>query len=702
MKRLSLRKRILLYFLVVPVGTFLTAGILTVMDMYELAGFAARTGSCIVNDAARESTLALQQQVRTELQTLAEGQATICQLQMRRALAGMNDLVALYASICNGEYRPDDRGFVAGENYNRILTDEFTYVSYPAGLGADEIKRGLQKLTMMRNAFKFSCAYDDYYSGMGIALPNGLFFKYDWYPVPPDYDARKTPWFKRAIAAEGEVVWQDPGRSDASNKLLLTYSQAVVVNGKVEAVIVIDILPQTISNEFVLTRGTGCFAFMVSPFGGLGTKEDIVTKKLIWEFSDRERAEFEQAVISKITAGKRAFFTTMLKGERLDVAFCPMFPGKCGIGVAIPRKKLYVITGKAADEIAGEERLHIVATRNYIEEKIMIYLVTGLGISVFVLLTAGLAARHLGRPITELETGVELLGKRRLNEKIKLTSNDEFQDLGETFNTMASELNRQIRSLKENIVQQERTRQELLVAAEIQRSLLPDVALAFSEYDEFDVYAEMRPFKEIGGDFYDFFFVGERRLFFAIGDVSGKGLPAALFMMRVLTLLRHEAGEGLAPDEIFWNVGEELEHNNESCMFFTGICGLFTIDTGELVLSNAGHPPPYLRHENSFKPVELGKGMIVGALALKREQFSVTKLRLSKGDTLFLYTDGVTEAFNAAGEEYQAERLYAVLQQLIGASPREILDRVAKSVSDFQQGAPQSDDMTMLTLKYYG
>ncbi len=701
MKKMSLKNRILLYFLIIPFCAFVAAGILTIIDMYELQSFAAKTGTDIANEVTQESVYALQKEINAELQMLAEGQAAICQFQMRRALAGMKDMVSLYSAIYTGEYNIDDKGFVAGETYNHTLNDDFTYVNYPAGLSRTEIMRGLKKITMMRNAFKFSCAYNDYYVGMGIALPNGLFLKYDWFPVPLDYDVRKTQWFKSAIVKKGGITWLDPAPSSTSNKLLLTFSQAVVINGKIEAIIVIDVLPQTIFNEFVMTRGTGCFAFLVAPSGELVAREDMITKKLIWNLSPEEKMEFKEAVLKKITTGKKGNFTTVFKGERLNVAFYPMFPGRWGVGVAIPLKNVRVAVGKASGKIAKKKKVYILSTRQYIDERILIYLGVGLAVLIIMLFFAAWAARRLGKPVTQLEAGVELFGKRKLNERIELKSNDEFQDLGETFNAMASELNEQIKNLKENIAHQERAKHEMLVAAEIQRSMLPDVSLAFPEHDEFDIYAEMHPAKEVGGDFYDFFLVDEKHLFFAIGDISGKGLSAALFMMRALTLLRHEAEDGFPPDEIFVNVGNELEHNNDSCMFFTGTCGLLNVSSGEIVLSNAGHPPPYLRHGNSFEAVKTENGMIVGALPLKREQFSITKLQLRKGDTLFLYTDGVTEAFNNKQMEYQAERLHAALQKLTGANPWEILDGVTKSVAEFRGDAPRSDDITMLTIKYY-
>ena len=701
MKKISLRNRILLYFLIVPFCAFVTAGILTIIDMYELQNFAAKTGSNVANEATYESIYAIQNEGHAELQMLADGQAAICELQIQRSLAGMNDLISLYKDICAGDYSVDSEDFGKRKIY-KTPGDDFTYFNYPGNLSQTEIKRGLRKLTMMRNAFKYSCAYDDSFVGMGIALPNGLFFKYDWFPVPLDYDIRKLQWFKQAVAQKGKVVWFDPTLSSVSNKLLLTFSQALVCKDKIEAVIVIDIFPQTISDKFIITSGTDCFAFLVAPSGNVVAREDMTTKKLIWKLSPEEKMEFQNAIMKKISTGKKARFITVFKEERLDVAFSPMSSGGWGVGVATSMKSIRSAAGKAVGKIKKKKEAYILFTRQYIEERILIYLGLGLLVSIIILFIAGWLALHLGKPIALLEFGVKQFGKRKLNEKIELESNDEFQELGETLNAMASTLNEQIKSLRKNITHQERARHEMLVASEIQRAMLPDVSLVFPEREEFDIYAEMHPAKEVGGDFYDFFFVDEKHLFFAIGDVSGKGLPAALFMMRSLTLLRHEAKDGFAPDEIFVNVGNELEQNNEQCMFFTGICGLLDVASGEVVLSCAGHPPPYLRHGKSFDTVKIESGIIVGALPLKKEQFSITKLQLKKGDTLFFYTDGITEAFNAKGEEYLTKRLHAALQKLTGANPREIFEGVSKSITKFIDDAPQSDDITMMTIKYYG
>ena len=702
MKKLSLKSRILLYFLIVPFGTFLTAGILTIIDMHELEHFAERTGTNITSEARREGSYALQREVRSELQMLAEGQAKICEMQLSRALVVVNDMLTLYKNICAGDYTVEDKGFLTGWKYDRNLNENLINFKYTDNLSKNQMERDLKKITMMRSAFEYSCAYDDYYVGMGIALPNGLFFKHDSLPTPRSYDIRKTEWFKKAVAAKGKLVWLDPALSETSNKMILTFSQAIIINNKVEAVIVIDALPQTISSAFVITRGTDSFAFLVAPSGKVVAREDVFTKKLIWRLPPAEKAEFQNTIVKKIKVRKETTFTTTFFGKRLNVAFCPVKSGRWGVGVATFRKNIYASINKAIGGTREQNKDYILSIQEYINKRILIYLGLSLGTLIVIMLLAGFIAIHLGKPIIKLESGVEELGKRKLNMRININSNDEFQELAETFNAMAAELGNQINNLRDNISHQERAKNELFIAAEIQQAMLPDVSMPFPEHNEFEIYAEMHPAKEVGGDFYDFFFVDEKHLFFTIGDISGKGLSAALFMMRSLTLLRHEAKDGLPPNEILLNVGNELEHHNDPCMFFTGTCGLLDISTGDVVLSNGGHPPPYRRHNGNFAAVKIKNGIIVGALPLSEENFSITKLKMQKDDILFFYTDGVTEAFNSEGEEYTSKRLEAALQKLHEASPREILKGVSKSISRFIGEAPQSDDVTMMTIKYYG
>lgn len=238
---------------------------------------------------------------------------------------------------------------------------------------------------------------------------------------------------------------------------------------------------------------------------------------------------------------------------------------------------------------------------------------------------------------------------------------------------------------------------ELDVASKIQMSALPNHFPAFPEHKEIDIYAVMHPAKEVGGDFYDFFFIDKDRLAVLIADVSGKGVPAALFMMSGRTMIHNQVLLGRKPGEIFNNVNNQLENNNEEGMFITAFLGVLNVRTGELQYSNAGHNTPYLVQENgSVAMIDTTHGFVLGGIL--DMQFETEQCILNPGDTFILYTDGVTEAVNTKVEMYLEERLEQSLQKSRGKSVKETVEAIVDSVQAFSHGAQQSDDITILAV----
>jgi sigma-B regulation protein RsbU (phosphoserine phosphatase) len=254
---------------------------------------------------------------------------------------------------------------------------------------------------------------------------------------------------------------------------------------------------------------------------------------------------------------------------------------------------------------------------------------------------------------------------------------------------------------------------ELRIAKDIQASMLP---VEFPERKEFDLFALMDPAKEVGGDFYDFFFVDDHRLCFVIGDVSGKGVPAALFMAISKTLIKNEAKRGLSTDEILTRVNNIMYPDNSTCQFVTVFCAILNIQTGELQFCNAGHNPPLVfdrsccgdchdpiencDHLGCFNYLKVPGGFVMGVMENKLSQNN--SMLIKPGDTVFLYTDGVTEAMNAAQEQFSEERLKTILRQIQKQSVKDIILRMREEVQGFVLDAPQSDDITMLAVRYKG
>jgi sigma-B regulation protein RsbU (phosphoserine phosphatase) len=229
--------------------------------------------------------------------------------------------------------------------------------------------------------------------------------------------------------------------------------------------------------------------------------------------------------------------------------------------------------------------------------------------------------------------------------------------------------------------------------------MLPRLFPPFPHRCEFDIFAQMYPAKEVGGDFYDFFLIGEKKLCFVVGDVSGKGVPAALFMVITKALLKTEALRGVSPVETLENVNKMLAQDNDNCMFVTVLLGIMDIDTGEIEFGNAGHNPPLLyRKGKEYDYCFFPKGFVLGPML--DVEFGFGKIKLEKDDVLYLYTDGVTEAMNRKDELYNEDRLKSFLNTQRGNSIKDIIYHLRTDVDLFADGADQSDDITMLALTY--
>ena len=279
-----------------------------------------------------------------------------------------------------------------------------------------------------------------------------------------------------------------------------------------------------------------------------------------------------------------------------------------------------------------------------------------------------------------------------------INSGNEIQELAEDFSSMTVELEQHIADVRSITAEKERIGAELDMAKQIQEGQLPSTFPAFPECEQFEIYATMTPAKEVGGDFYDFFFVDDDHLAMVIADVSGKGVPAALFMMMSKILINNYAMMGLSPAEVLERTNNTICKNNKQKMFVTVWLGIMDIRSGRIVAANAGHEYPVIKQpDGEFELFKEKHGFVIGAKKnIKCKEYEFT---LEKGGTLFVYTDGVPEATNADEELYGTDRLVEELNRHPDAGPEELLPAVHKDVDRFVGDAPQFDDLTMLAIK---
>lgn len=297
--------------------------------------------------------------------------------------------------------------------------------------------------------------------------------------------------------------------------------------------------------------------------------------------------------------------------------------------------------------------------------------------------------------MVKINKSLAMITGGNLDTVVNVRTNEEFASLSDDINSTVVTLKHYIAEAAARIDR------ELEFARSIQHSAIPTVFPPYPGHSEFDIYATMDTAKEVGGDFYDFYFVGENRLGFLIADVSGKGIPAAMFMMTAKTIIKGYAESGKPVDEVFTTANEKLCESNDAGMFVTAWMGVLDTVTGKVEFANAGHNPPLVRHAGGgfeylrSKPCFILAGM--DGIKYRKNEFT-----LAPGDEIYLYTDGVTEATDSENNLYGEERLLALLNSMGDLSGEEICRAVKADIDAFVGDAPQFDDITMLYLKYNG
>ena len=294
--------------------------------------------------------------------------------------------------------------------------------------------------------------------------------------------------------------------------------------------------------------------------------------------------------------------------------------------------------------------------------------------------------------VADLQDQVVSIPKRR---------EDEIKDLYADIRKMQLGIINYMVNLTAVTEEKERLGTELDIANRIQASMLPSTFPAFPDREEFDVYALMKPAKSVAGDFYDFFLIDDNHLGVVMADVSGKGIPASLFMMMAKIIISNIAQMGIPPHEVLEKANERICMNNDEDMFVTVWFGIITISTGHVIASNAGHEYPVLQNEDGvFELFHDRHGFVIGGMEGVR--YKDYEFDLKKGKTLFLYTDGVPEATTAKNEQFGPVRMVEALNRKQNADPQELVHYMLRTVDDFDGDVPQFDDITMLAIRYNG
>lgn len=349
-------------------------------------------------------------------------------------------------------------------------------------------------------------------------------------------------------------------------------------------------------------------------------------------------------------------------------------------------------------KISNETRINNKHIDEKLEKTQKIFISILIPMIIIVSLLAIVLSKKITNPILELKRGAQSIGKGDLDYIVKVATGDELEDLSNSFNKMAFDLKIQIKKVEDTTRDKERIERELQIANEIQKSFLP---LKSPEIEGYTLTGKNIPAREVGGDFYDFIELGDNKIGIVIADVSGKGVPAALFMAISKTLLHVNAKKILDPIEALNEVNSILVEESESGMFVTIFYAILDSKNHTLTFINAGHNPPLLLKESEKDIILLkAKGIAIGVT--EEANLESKEIKIEKNDILFLYTDGVTEAVNVNDEEFGNVRLKEIIIKEKDNSPDDLIEKILKEIKQFEGKREQFDDITMVVLQSKG
>ena len=544
-----------------------------------------------------------------------------------------------------------------------------------------------------------------------IALPEGAFLvvddrsasKFSESGERVIYDCRTRPWYEQAVAKE-TLIFTDVEVDAFTGDIGIVCAMPVYVDGELAAVVGSDLFLTSMNDAIRSSEANGSFMCVINNAGHVvfSPKETgpfcVVESHNAADLRTSSNSELASMVADALKGNTGVRLVHMDDGAYY-MAGAPI--GTLGWTL------LYVLDQAMADKpaemlVSSYQEIQDGAGATYLSRMRSIrgtMTLLLLVISVLAFISAMILGRKIVRPLNLITKRIAGLNEANLEFTMEdeYRTDDEIEVLAESFAKLSHRTVEYVAEVRRVTAEKERIGTELHMANQIQESMLPSIFPAFPERSEFDIYAVMDPAREVGGDFYDFFLIDKDHLCMVIADVSGKGIPAALFMMISKIIIQSCAMLGRGAGEILTKTNEALCSNNRMEMFVTAWVGILEISTGKLTAANAGHEYPAIKTGGRFELLKDKHGLVVGAMpGIVYKEYELP------GDKLFLYTDGVAEATRGGDELFGTKRMLDALNKDPDAEPEMLLVNVRRAVDEFVGDDEQFDDLTMMCFEYMG
>lgn len=696
LKNMKIGIKILLVILIMSLGTLMIISVNSYLQMMELTKEFQSVNTTLGTTASEDSREALQAQMEESLVKIAQRQAQISNEKLVH-LRNVIDCAAVYISNLYAN-ESEFIGHIVPFPYE--TEDGVACAKYMLAPGVEDteaLQREVRLLSNCEYLFAPELESNSMMDNIYLGTDEGIYYRYSRSNLyNPDYDPRLRNWYIEAVG-EPDSVWVDTYQ-DYYGKLCVTCSERFTgQGGEVKGVVSMDITVQDMLDEIVATKvGESGYAFVLDSQLKYLAHPDFMQENFQGMLDAHVGGDTD--CLAAIGGTASGIVQTQLDGVDSYIAYSTLQETGWKLCICIDVNEVIapsIATKQEIDGITADAQQMVSETLYDVMIRFIIFFAV---VGMLVIMISFAVAGTITRPIQKLAGNVEKIGQGNLDVRMEVESGDEVGELAQTFNRMLEDLQLYISNLSEVTAEKERIGAELDVATNIQASMLPCIFPAFPEHKELDIYATMNPAREVGGDFYDFFLVDAEHLALVMADVSGKGVPAALFMVIAKTLIKNRTQLGEAPETVLEEVNSQLCENNEADMFVTVWLGIYEIPTGKLAYANAGHEcPAIMRAGGGYELLRESHDFVVGGM--EGMTYTGHEIALQAGDKLFLYTDGVPEATNGAEELFGEERMLEALNRCTALSPQDTLTEVKREIDAFVGEADQFDDLTMLSFE---
>ena len=712
-KRRSLGDKISRVAIILTVTTLVVVAVVLFVTLFGLRSTFIKSSEKAGKDAEVISSETVKRQIEDSLLQSATSKADLADKALKQFRTSVQTVADTVTKMYENPDEYQQRGVDLPEQKNDGKLAVQLLYSKKTVKSSESVKKELGLIANAQDTLYVENKNDPNMVSNYIATKSGIMIQADYISAKKfdengnimPYEADTRPWYVGASKTKKPFftsLSRDAHTSGVGIMCGVPFFKGKEFMGVAGAGMYLNELQKAVPDTKVGKDGYACMIdgegkVIFSSGGGETFTDDLDKVTDLRENDQKDLAE----LVTKAVKGERGVTVLSLDGEMSYVAYAPLETVGWTFFTIIPEKEVEAPTTSLLNSLENSKDRTVEESNSQIRFVFIILAAIFIILNLLAVFFSKKAGKILVKEVVVLTQKVENIKGDNLDFEWNGKSDDEIQVLAESFGSLTERMKQYITEITEITAKEQRIASELSLATNIQASMVPTNFDDYKAFEAFGLYANMTPAKEVGGDFYDFFLTDADHIALVMADVSGKGVPAALFMSKAMTAIKTRTLMGGSPAAILADVNNQMCEGNEAELFVTVWLAIIDLKTGKGMAANAGHEHPALRHKGG--QFELIKYRHSPAVATMEDMpFKEHEFEVEPGDTIYVYTDGVTEATDASNQLFGEERLVDALNKDPDAKPDDLLKNVVKSINEFVADAPQFDDLTMMAFTYHG